>query len=188
MHTLVRGLKSGKTESWAEFVDRYSPLIMRYCQRRSLKVEDAEEVLQESLYRISRAMPGFDYDPAIGRFGGWVGQIVRRELGRYVERVLGRNIGGNGFDPDQVLSGNTDAAWKDEFYAWLTEQALDDVRARVSEKQWHYFYECWINDEKPGVVAARLGVKPDLVYKARFQVNKVLKEVVDDLMNEEFIE
>ena len=52
--------------AWAEFHKRYGDLIRRFAMRRGLQSADCDDVLQETLMAIGRAMPDFRYDPKRG--------------------------------------------------------------------------------------------------------------------------
>ena len=57
--------------AWAEFVRRYGTRIHGWCRRWGLQEADAQDVCQDVLVKLVRAMRAFRYDPAQS-FRGWL--------------------------------------------------------------------------------------------------------------------
>src|SRR4051794_10363567 len=72
--------------AWAEFTHRYQPLIRRWCLRRGLDADDAEDVRQDVLARLVRAMKTFRYDPR-GGFRRWLYVVCRNALRDYRRKM-----------------------------------------------------------------------------------------------------
>src|SRR5262245_61826293 len=92
--TLLNRLADEKDMSaWADFQRRYRELIVSYARRRGLQPADCDDVLQDVLFGLTKALPAFHYDPARGRFRAYLKTIVNRAVGRrfrqkYPERSL----------------------------------------------------------------------------------------------------
>ena len=80
---------------WEEFAERYAPLIERFVRAESaahgaaIPTHDRDDLVQETLVAVSRALPSFRYDPARGRFRGYLCRIVQNLATRY-RRNTGR--------------------------------------------------------------------------------------------------
>lgn len=176
--TLVARLQTEPAgKCWGEFVELYGPLIHRFCARR-LTSEEADDVTQAVFIRVFRHLPAFRYDPAKGRFGGWVGRITRNELLRYV--LKWHRDEKRGFDLTRVMAITTRGAWEDEYNLWLIQTALDQVQNLVSAEQFRLFEATWCG-QKPGKIAAELGISAARVHKARFIVGEKLRDIIDEL-------
>jgi len=68
----------------AEFVRRYGSRIHDWCRRWGLQESDAQDVVQNVLLKLTRAMQAFQYDPS-QRFRTWletVTQNARQDFAR----------------------------------------------------------------------------------------------------------
>ena len=54
--------------SWRKFFDRYWRLIYSIARKAGFGDAAAQDIVQETLIAVSRHMPEFRYDPAIGSF------------------------------------------------------------------------------------------------------------------------
>ena len=57
---LARLAKGDDSSAWQEFNDRYGQLIRGFARRRGLQPADCDDVAQEVLLGLSKAMPGVD--------------------------------------------------------------------------------------------------------------------------------
>lgn len=167
--------------AWAEFVRRYGTRIQGWCYRWGLQEADAQEVAQEVLLKLTRAMQVFRYDPS-QRFRGWLKTIAHhawQDLARRQKLIPpGGDTGAD--DPMQSLAARDDlAVWVEKEYEQeLLERALDRVRPRVQAHTWDAFRLTAL-DGLPGTeVAARLGMAVTSVYKAKSNVQKLLEAEV----------
>jgi len=79
--------------AWRQFEARYGPLILGFCRSVGLQLADAEDVRQEVMLSLSRAMPAFTYSRQAGRFRSYLGAAVRHAVIRHAERHK-RTLGG----------------------------------------------------------------------------------------------
>src|SRR4051812_27797034 len=80
--------------AWRTFLERYRPMIARWCRRSGLNYMDAEEVSAAVLGNLVKAMSRFVYDPA-RRFRGWLKTVVDNEV-RTLRRRHARRPGDRG--------------------------------------------------------------------------------------------
>lgn len=177
--TLIDRLRSSEDRAaWRAFVDLYTPLVYRYCQARGLQDADVQDVTQDVLSQVSRAIRSFKYDPARGRFRGWLGTIVSHAIGKHRRKAdRGKAIGGD----DEVTlepSGERDPAWIDDFNAHVLEAALKRTRPEFDDTTWQSFELTWVNDRPPQEVALAMNKPIGWIYKAQFRVLRQLKEHV----------
>ena len=80
--------------SWQRFFDTYGPLIYSAARRAGLTDFEAQEAVQATLIDVAKKMPGFQYDPALGQFKGWLLTLTRwRVLDQFRQRARIRTPG-----------------------------------------------------------------------------------------------
>src|SRR3989442_14227685 len=71
--SLISRLKNySDQESWRAFFDVYSKLIYTTAVRAGLDKADAQDVLQETVISVSKAIRRFKYDSRKGSFRNWL--------------------------------------------------------------------------------------------------------------------
>lgn len=143
-----------------------------------LQESDAADVSQEVMLRVSQALRGFDYDPALGRFRHWLGRIVRNEISRFCKKrggpsgaVSASDASGHG---SEEIAG--EAIWDEHFHAALLEAAIGRIEPSFEPATWNAFRAVWMEDRTPESVAHELGVSVEKIYVAKSRVLKRLRE------------
>src|SRR6266566_3192044 len=90
-------------QSWQEFFDAYWKLIYEVALKAGLSDTEAQEVVQETVISVAKQMPGFRYDPARGKFKGWLLQITRRRIADLVRKRM-QVRGASGGHPVETLN------------------------------------------------------------------------------------
>ncbi len=72
---LIRLRDAADQSSWREFFEQYWRLIYSFARRCGLSPPHAEDVVQEVVCEVFRAMPTFEYDRAKGTFRGYLRTI-----------------------------------------------------------------------------------------------------------------
>jgi RNA polymerase sigma-70 factor, ECF subfamily len=171
-------------EAWDEFVSIYVPLLYRLARQKGLQHADAEELSQEVLIAVSRAVHRWQPDPERGRFRDWLFRLGRNAIINFLTRPKHRPIG----------SGKSDVMW-------MLEQKCDDTRgesavfaleerrevfhwaaARVSSvveaTTWQAFWQSSVESRPIAEVARSLGISVGSVYVARSRVMARLRSEV----------
>ncbi len=174
--------------AWRDFEHRYRELMVRYCQTRGLQRADAEDVVQALLAGLARSLPKFDYDPARGRFRGYLLQCVRNGLAKWkscpehLNRRLGSTeapkIADDGPTPDEA------EAWEQEWIAHHYRMALETVRRTLEPRDVDIFDRS-IAGAKAAELAAELGMTPDAVHKVRQRVRDRMEALIAQQIRQE---
>ena len=76
--SLIARLKDWQDQSsWQEFFDTYWKLIYGVARKTGMTDAEAQDVVQETMTSVAKHMPGFEYNPAVGSFKGWLLQMTR---------------------------------------------------------------------------------------------------------------
>ena len=134
-------------ESWRDFFQTYWRLIYEEVLKAGLSDAEAQEVVQETVISVAKQMPDFRYDPARGRFKGWLLQITRRRIADQVRKRM-QESGASGGHPIETLStdqiesvpdpagGDLEAIWDDEWEKNLLHAATENLKRQVNPEQY----------------------------------------------------
>ena len=184
-------------EGWQEFFDTYWRLIYSFCLKAGLSEIEAEEVVQETMISVAKQMPQFRYDGSKGGFKAWLMTLVRR---RMVDRLRKQNRWNRIISQVPPFEGSSetvatdhpdpkrpelDVLWASEWEGYLINKALQQVREKVSEKQ-YLIYEMHVLREVPiSTVVANLQTSTMAVYVAKHRVGKLLRVELGKLRHDE---
>jgi len=176
-------------ESWEEFAQTYSRLILGVAIQAGLTEPEAKDVEQETLLCVARTIHEFESSPERGSFKSWLLNLTRwRIADQFRKRAPGA-----GQDDGTRTSTRTatiervpdpavlDAAWESEWRKNLLETALNRIARRVKPKHVQIFDLYAMRHWPAAKVARHLGVSVVQVYLVNHRLTKLVKREVDYL-------
>ncbi len=174
-------------EAWTEFAGLYRPLVIRVARGKGLQHADAEDLAQEVLAVVGRAIRSFDPD-ADGSFRGWLLKITRNLCINHLTRrsPLGKQgpIGSGDSKVHRMLLQHpadeaTITLFDLEHRRLQFRQAADQLQSKFSESTWMSFWLTAVEGQSIESVAERLGKSSGAVRVARCRVLARLKDTVN---------
>lgn len=174
----------GREVAWTEFYDLYAPIISGFARRVGANRNEVEDLVQEVLRAFFAASPEFSYDPAKGRFRGYLKTCVWHKMSE-MRRKAGREAATLG-----KLAPTDDKAieetWNDVWETEKLHRALAAVRERYAtnadrQRTFRAFEMCTLLDRPTEQVATELGLTIESVRAAKSRVGKALRETFDHL-------
>ncbi len=186
---LVRLADRADFEAWQEFSEIYRPVVYRLAIRRGLQDADADDLAQQVLSAVSKAIDRWHYDPARAKFRTWLHRIARNLIvnaltrgspdraagGDFSELQLAEQAAGDGPDSDLVR-----IEFRREVFRWAAQRIRDEFHANT----WDAFWLTAVDDESVDAAAKRLGISCGSVYAARSRIMRRLKEKVREFDDE----
>lgn len=189
--TLLARLRGQVTDApaWEQFVRRYGPQVVEWCRRWGLQRADAEDVCQDVLLRVARQMRAFEYQKGKS-FRAWLKTLTRRALSDWFE-AAGRPGRGTGHSSIQEVLDSVEAREdllarvEAEFDLELLEVAAARVKSRVDSSTWEAFHLTAVEGLSGAQAAERIRLKVANVFVAKGRVQKMLKEELGTLEQDE---
>lgn len=192
--TLLRKLAvevtGGNEASWVRFFDLYTPAIRRFVEWND-HVHDPDDVVQEVYLKLVEIIRAGKYNPDKARFRTFLALLIRRQLITLYRQDQARHVVDRCSIDDltEELSVPSDQREKIDL-DWAKakhEAAVEHVLTKVAMKaQSRDIYRAYvIEDRSVEDVAATFGVTPDIIYKVKNRVNKMIEAVELEYAEEE---
>lgn len=173
------------SQAWSNFVERYGPLIFRWCKARGLQQADAEDVTQIVLGKFAKVARSFTYDRNKTGFRAWLRTVTRNALSDLVDEFRRARASGDS-KAHNVLAAleaadDLERDMEQEFRRELLQQAMSIVRVRVEPKTWQAFELAAVEGKSGKEVADQLQLSIAAVYMAKSRVNRMIADEVRKL-------
>ncbi|QDV24051.1 RNA polymerase sigma factor [Aureliella helgolandensis] len=173
-------------QAWQEFSDIYTPALLAIAHRKGLQAADAEDVAQEILFGVARAVERFRPDASRAKFRTWLCRIAHNLIADFwagrskrpvsqalTDSWLDHLVSGEANAPDELMLGDLQAA--------IFRVAAKRVARRVANDTWQAFERTAIQRLEPSQVGTQLGMSLGSVYVARCRVLRLLRDEVEQL-------
>ncbi|MFQ5474173.1 MAG: RNA polymerase sigma factor [Dehalococcoidia bacterium] len=190
---LIRLRDADDHRGWQRFFEQYWRLIYSFARKCGLPPRDCEDILQEVVTEVFRAMPRFAYDRSKGTFRAYLRTITQRKIADHLRKAarhpvqsLDHHPGGNGHRPlDDPASAGAEEIWERDWRRNLVQVCLDRVRQEVEPKTFQAF-QLYVLEEWPArEVASFLKISTSSVYVAKSRVIQRVRDWVEQETGED---
>lgn len=183
--TLLRVLgEDARSARWVEFVARYVPLMTDFLRGRYPEI-DSDDVVQETLIAVAKALPNYRYDPdEKGYFRNWLLGVVRNKANDVLRSrahdasLLERLAEEKGVAAD---SGSSAEDWRRDAFEVALAQLLCDPG--ISERDRRVFRRVALNEEPPDEVAKLFGITRNHVDQIKSRLKARLRVLAEGLLH-----
>jgi RNA polymerase sigma factor (sigma-70 family) len=171
--------------AWSAFVDRYAPAIYNWCQAWELQQADAEDVTQRVLQQLASVFDRFSYDPSRS-FRAWLKTLTRHAWSDLSTEQQHAGLGSGDTAVVRILQAveareNLEQRLEGQFDRELLEEASARIRSRVEPRTWEAFRLIALEGKSGAEAARAIGVTVATAFKARSNVQKLLREEISRL-------
>ena len=173
--------------AWEQFARLYGPAIYRVARRNGLQDADAQDVAQQVMIAISKALPTWVRRDEKTRFRHWLLRIARNAaINMLTRRTMDRAVGGSGVVGADLAEAESDfdSQINDEYRRQLFLMAAEQVQARSDDTTWKAFAMTTIEGISIAEVSAKLGRTEAVIYASRSRIMRRLRNVVKKLEEE----
>lgn len=172
---------------WREFCERYGELIGNIGRRRGLQPADCDDVVQEVLLALSKAMQGFEYNPEKGKFRNYLKTVTLHAILKILRQK-------GSAAPLQTIEEIADPTaendcfaevWDEEWRANHVRRAMQVIEVEFSTAQLRAFQRYAAGGQDTQIVAESLNLTVNQVYQAKSRILKRLSELVQEQVQDE---
>ncbi len=174
-------------KAWEQFAILYQPVVYRLARAKGMQDADAQELVQETMLAVSKAVDRWTPNPEQGRFRNWLSTIARNLIINYLTRPRHRTtaIGDTeAWDQLHAIPSQDYANWL-QSYDWeyrreLFRHVSEIVRHEFHASTWQAFWQTSVDGLPAHAVSQRLGISIGSVYIARSRVMARLQRALED--------
>ncbi len=180
---LVRLADRADQAAWLEFAEVYSPVIRRLALRRGLQPADADDLTQQVLTSVSKAIDRWQNDPARARFRTWLHRVAQNAIinalsRRAPDRASGDTSIQNRLQNAPAADGPGSDLLRLELRREVFRWAAERIRNEFRPDTWNAFWLTAVEEKSVDDVAAELSTSAGAIYAARSRIMRRLKEKV----------
>ena len=182
---LIRVRDPADQAAWHEFVEIYRPVILRLARQKGMQEADAEDVAQEVLVAVAKAVELREHDRKRAKFRTWLNRVAQNAILNALARgkpdrgsgdsallaVLNQHESHTGPDSDLLR-----LEYRREVFRWAVRQ----VRKEFHQATWDAFWLTAVEGRAVAVVAEELAKNPGAIYAARSRVIRRIQEKVTE--------
>jgi RNA polymerase sigma factor (sigma-70 family) len=177
---LIRVRDPADQAAWQEFVEIYRPVILRIAQYKGVQAADAEDIAQEVLVAVAKAVEQREHDPKRAKFRTWLHRVANNIIldaltrgkpdrgagGSSLQAVLAQKESRDGPDSDLLR-----LEYRREVFRWAARQ----VRKEFRPETWNAFWLTYIEGMPVEAVAKELAKDLGAIYAARSRVMRRIR-------------
>ncbi len=187
---LIRVANPGDQGAWEQFARIYRPVVYNVARRRGLQDADAQDVAQQVLIAVARALPSWERRDESTRFRHWLCRIARNAtINMLTRQPRDRAIGGGdnraSDHAENKTDGGLDSQLEREYRRQLFRKAAELVRSRADHITWQAFAITMIDGLSIPDAAAQLDRSEAVIYAARSRIIRRLRDAVKQLEEDE---
>ena len=189
--SLLMQLKSASDEAaWSEFVSIYQPVIYRMARKRQIQNADAQDLTQDVLVSVAKAIHSFEAGENSPPFRHWLRRVARNAILNVLTRIpKDAAVGGTGILSKLTLRSNNDDNIESEllfeYRRELYARAAAEVQQVVAADSWQVFQLAVVEKIPIEDVAKQLKKSVGAAYACRGRVMSRLRKAVEKMENDE---
>lgn len=173
--------------AWADFCAQYEELIRAFARRQGVMGADGDDIVQEVLLSLTKALPGFEYSPAKGKFRSYLKTVVVRAIVRRRQREYGvvQLSELDEVSRSAAADESLDTVWEEEWRQQHLRRAMRAIEAEFNATDLRCFRAYVLDGEPPAEVAERLEISAGQVYTIKHRVLARLRALIEAQVEDE---
>ena len=165
------------------------PVVYRLALRKGLQHADAEDLAQQVLTAVSKAIDRWQTDPTRAKFRTWLHRIAQNAIINALSRAKPDRGSGDTRTLENLVhqpapNGADSELVRIEFRREVFRWAADQIRPEFRGPTWEAFWLTAVENQPVEQVSERLHLSCGAIYAARSRIMRRLKEKVGEFEDE----
>lgn len=174
---LLRLVREEDSQAWSELFDLYWPFLVRWSHGMGLPWSDAEDVSQQAMVRLTKAMPDFQYNRKTGRFRDYLYTILHNVIRDWFRKKKRRPRYVSIQESDQPDKGDVlEKRWNDAHDRHILQQCLQRIQPDLSQDDLLVFRLYFLEKYRAKEVSALTGQPLDSIANKAWSVLRRLRK------------
>lgn len=177
---------SSDPAAWQRLVELYTPYIQGWLRRQSVQSADVEDLTQEVLRSVVRALPDFQHDLRRGAFRRWLRTITVNHLRSFWRARRPQTLSeeaGQLLDRLEDPASDLSRMWDEEHDRHVVRRLLELIQSEFEPNTWRAFHLVVLEGRSAGEAAAELGISANAARIAKSRVLARLRQESDGLID-----
>jgi RNA polymerase sigma-70 factor, ECF subfamily len=184
---LLRAANHCDFAAWEQFAKLYRPVVYGVARKNGLQDADAQDVAQQVMISVSKALPTWERRDENIRFRHWLLRIARNAtINMLTRRPMDRAVGGTGILEADIAESecHLDSQIDHEYRRQLFRLAAEQVQAQSDETTWQAFALTTIEGISIAEASRKLDRTEAVIYASRSRIMRRLRDAVKRLEDE----
>lgn len=179
--------------AWTRLVHLYGPVVYRWCRRRGLSGNDANDVMQEVFVAVAAGVKRYrSGEKGGGMFRCWLHGITSNKIndlfrlasnrpGVMATDQLEETVAFTGDSIDSTDDYSSDPVTEAGDRRIVLRRALEAIQADYTDLMWKAFWRTAVDGQPATHIAEELGIRADRVRQIKFRILKRLRQELSGL-------
>lgn len=187
--SLLHEAKSGDNRAWQRLADLYRPFLAAWAKRNAPALHDAEDLTQDILLAVLRALPRFEHNGRRGAFRTWLRVVAVHCTHDFwsARQTQPRGSGDTALlaslqelqDPTSGLA----RAWDREHDEFVLKRLLDQIATEFEPQTVEAFRRLALDGQAAATVTEELKMSAGAVYMAKSRALQRLRQLAEGLVD-----
>ena len=184
---LINSMRAGLDQAWGQLYAVYWNWLVQLALGMGVNRQDAEDLAQRTFIALAKSISTFIYEPARGRFSGWLSTVLRRNVSNFWRRgssdPLRLSACQEATDPGQfdgfvALENQVISEALANDLKQVIEESYAELKTQVPEVQWQIFDLYHLQERSVEEIASRFNRKPGSIYSIESRMLQKLSAIM----------
>ena len=172
--TLLERIKDqSDSHAWEDFTLCYESFIHSVVYKMNISTNDREDLVQNILLKVWKAMPNFDFDKTKAKFRTWLSHVIKNTVIDFYrkKKLSSKEIQNESIDIAEDPNCSIESMIEKEWQIHVTKLAMNNIASKFTKRAVNAF-KMHLNGEPIDKISLQLKIKENSAYRLISRVKK----------------